>query len=147
MATATKRDRSMSENQTCYSFTLLLAGFDEITSELEDAVYEAGCSDALLGIHAGNPYLAFDREAESLEEAIKSAIKAVEKIQATGLSIEVISVIPPGADTIDNFNAYLRMRRRLVHTDMTKELLGRIEEVLTAVLEHDPSELNRMLAK
>jgi hypothetical protein len=143
-----KHDSHMSKQQECYSFTLLLAGFDDITQELEDAVFEAGCADALLGIHCGIPYLAFDREASSLDEAIKSAIAAVEKVQARGIKIEVVRVIPPGEDTIEKFNAYLRLRRQyLGDKGFPPELREQIVKFLAMLLEHDPEQLKAMLAK
>ncbi len=75
-----------------FSFTLLLSGFSEITTEIANAVYEAGCDDALLGTRSGKPYLAFDREAESLEDAVASAIENVEGINKE-LNIEVANIV------------------------------------------------------
>lgn len=145
MATAfdqyTKDETEMRE---CFSFTLILSGFDEITSAIEDAIYEAGCSDAMLGIHAGSPYLAFDREAESLEEAIRSAIKNVEQ---AGHGIEVVRVIPPGADTIDTINAYLQVRRQVLRKieSLGPDVAHRVDEFLAALAECNPAALTHAL--
>jgi len=38
-----------------------------------DALYEAGCDDGTVVTREGVTYIAFDREAESLEEAIRTA--------------------------------------------------------------------------
>lgn len=85
MATA-ERDKHMPDPRDCHSFTLLLSGFDELTAEIENRLFDAGCEDATLGIQAGTPYLAFDRDAESFEEAMNSAIRDVEH---SGLGIQV----------------------------------------------------------
>jgi hypothetical protein len=147
MATAFEPKHTKPNAREVFSFTLILAGFEEITSELENAIYEAGCSDALLGIHAGTPYLGFDREAETLDGAIKSAIRDVERASSmSGIPVEAVRVIPPGADTIENFNAYLRLRRQFAQ-GLPRELAERMEQVLAALLEHDPEELRRMLSK
>ena len=57
-----------------YQFTLVLDGVDEKTSGLEDALFEAGCDDALINYKNGVVYLDFDREGEDLERIIISAI-------------------------------------------------------------------------
>ena len=90
-----------------YSFTLILGGFSDLTEEIETALFEAGCDDALLGIHNGKPYLEFDRESDSLKNAIISAIRDVQK---TGKGITIIKVQPPGMDIIDMVNDLLRIR-------------------------------------
>ena len=116
-----------------HSFTLILSAFEEITDEIETALFEAGCNDALLGIHAGSPYLAFDREAKSLELAIRSAIKSVEGCSP---KIEVVRVVPPGADTIEVINAYLKLRKELrTQSNMPPELLRKIDECMSAIAE------------
>jgi hypothetical protein len=67
----------MSEKKT-HSFSLVLGGVNEHTPELEEKLYAADCHDALVHFRKGTVYLDFDRQAESLEEAIISAIKAIE---------------------------------------------------------------------
>ena len=61
-----------------YTFTLVLSGFSELREDMEDRLFESGCDDALLSFRDGVPYLDFDREAETLREAILSAIINVE---------------------------------------------------------------------
>jgi predicted DNA-binding transcriptional regulator AlpA len=68
-----------------YSFTLILSVADGITQEVEDALFEAGCDDALLGSRNGVLFLDFDREADSMEAAIISAIRDVRK---AGLGVQ-----------------------------------------------------------
>ena len=49
-----------------FSFTVILEGFSDITEELENRLFEAGCDDTLLRCCDGVVYLEFDREAGSL---------------------------------------------------------------------------------
>ena len=58
-----------------YQFSLILSGVDIDTPNLEDSLFEAGCDDALINSSSRTVYLDFDRESESLESAIISAIK------------------------------------------------------------------------
>ena len=83
-------------NQTAYAFTLVLRGINEITTELEDALFESGCDDALLHSNNGSIFLEFDRMDSSLEAAVHSAIKDVEKNK----NIEVAVVEPADFVTI-----------------------------------------------
>ena len=62
-----------------YSFTLILFGMREISVEVENALYEAGCDDGTLGLRAGVPYLDFERASRSYEAAVASAIRDVGK--------------------------------------------------------------------
>lgn len=61
-----------------HTFTLLLVNEHELTTELEDALFEAGCDDGMLFSKNQVVYIEFDRDADSLEEAIVSAINEVE---------------------------------------------------------------------
>ena len=54
-----------------------------------DALYEAGCSDSSPGVLAGQPLVEFDREAESLEAAITSAVS---QIESTGASVQGVEL-------------------------------------------------------
>ncbi len=67
----------MSTRQSLHSFTLFLAGADVLGDEQLDALYEAGCDDALFGVRDGVQYAAFDRQAVSFSEALASAIRDV----------------------------------------------------------------------
>jgi hypothetical protein len=44
---------------------------------IEDLIYDAGCSDALVCSQNGKAYLEFDREADNKDQAIESALKAL----------------------------------------------------------------------
>ena len=72
-----------------YNFTLTLSGVTYETEGLEDALYESGCNDALICTYGNSIYVEFDREADSLDEAIASA---VENIESAGIGAVVASV-------------------------------------------------------
>ena len=62
---------------TKYEFTLILKGQLELTEEVADELFEAGCNDGTPGTCNGVFSIDFHREATSLEEAIRSAIADV----------------------------------------------------------------------
>ena len=62
-----------------YQFTLVYEGPAELTQELEDAIFRAGCGDATLGISEGRLVLDFCRRSTSFEEALVSAIGDVRR--------------------------------------------------------------------
>lgn len=74
--------------QRTYSFTFILAGVEELTIEVGDAVY-AVIDDASLWSEGPSIYLDFDREADSLGDAIGSAVKDVER---AGYSVARVDV-------------------------------------------------------
>ncbi len=85
-----------------YHFALILSGVTEHTEGLEDDLFEAGCDDALVFFKNNTVYLEFDRESESLDQAIISAVKSVE-----GLSSEIkVKRVEP--DTIVNLSDIAR---------------------------------------
>jgi hypothetical protein len=60
-----------------YDFTLILGEPLELTDDIADALFAAGCDDGTPGTCNGVFSIDFHREAASLEEAIRSAIKDV----------------------------------------------------------------------
>ena len=66
-----------------YEFSLVLAGA-EVSNDDCDALYEAGCDDGTVITRNGVTYVAFDREAESLEDAIRSATA---QVRAAGFDV------------------------------------------------------------
>ena len=69
---------------------------NKITSDLEDSLYESGCDDAMVHSGNGSISLTFDRLDTSLEKAVSSAIKDVEKNQ----KLEVAVVEPADFVTV-----------------------------------------------
>lgn len=62
-----------------WSFTLTLEGAEQLlTPEVHNALFEAGCGDALFSIVDGVQYAEFDRVAPSLDGAVSSAVAAIE---------------------------------------------------------------------
>jgi hypothetical protein len=73
-----------------HSFTLHVAGISVEGDRYEDALFEAGCDDALVGVLGGEIFLDFDREAPSFDEAVNSAVKNVERAGGKVVKIERI---------------------------------------------------------
>lgn len=63
-----------------FEFTLVVEGPDVHGDKTVNALFEAGCDDALVRSSEGIQYLDFDREAESLEEAVLSAVAEIESV-------------------------------------------------------------------
>jgi hypothetical protein len=74
---------------TTYDFEVVLASHIEMTEELADRLYEAGCDDGLPGMACGVACISFSREADSLESAIRSAIADV---QRAGCTVERVQI-------------------------------------------------------
>lgn len=70
-------------------FTVILDGVTEMTDEVANALYESGCDDASPGSCNGVAHVAFDREAGSLEGAIRSAIADIRKAGFQPLRVEI----------------------------------------------------------
>jgi hypothetical protein len=77
-----------------WEFCLALKGAADCTVELANALFEAGCDDATLSKSHGRLWLDFDRESESLEKAILTAIADV---RAAGRKLR----IPLDAECVD----------------------------------------------
>lgn len=70
-----------------YGFTVQVAGIDPTRDNYEDALYEAGCDDALVVVLGGSLHLDFHRMAATFDDAVRSASKDVE--QAGGKVVKV----------------------------------------------------------
>lgn len=68
-----------------FAFTIWIKSDARDFDDVSNSVYEAGGDDTVVGELAGKPYVAFDREAESLEDALRSALQT---IRAAGLEAE-----------------------------------------------------------
>jgi hypothetical protein len=56
-----------------FDFQLFLANVDRSNEEMAEALYAAGCDDGTLFSSNGEVAVGFSREANSLEEAVRSA--------------------------------------------------------------------------
>jgi len=74
---------------TKYVFTLVLSGSLELSEDIADALFEAGCNDGTPGTSGGVFSIDFHREGNSLEEAIRSAIADV---QSAGYEVERVEI-------------------------------------------------------
>ena len=77
-----------------YQFMLIVEGPDLQEDGRLDALYEAGCDDALVGCSHGVQYLDFDRDAPTRVGAVASAIADVERVDC----VRVVRVLDPGAE-------------------------------------------------
>ncbi len=87
-----------------FQFTLVLAGVSEITPELADELYEATNGDIEFSMRDGIAVLEFNRQAESLRQAITSAVNAVE---GCNLGVRVVRVETADANIVAKCNADL----------------------------------------
>lgn len=72
-----------------YDFTVVLKGAPELTDELADKLFAAGCDDGTPGMCAGQTVIDFHRNADSLEAAIRSAVASV---AAAGCTVECVQL-------------------------------------------------------
>ncbi len=79
-----------------YEFTLIVEGTDFLDDAVFDAVYEAGCDDATVGVTCGVPCADFSREGASFEEAVFSAIRDLESVEG----ITVVRIADAGLVSI-----------------------------------------------
>ncbi len=63
-----------------HHFTLIVDGPDLQDDASIDALFEAGCDDATVGRTGGIQYLDFDRDAATRDEAIRSALTDVGRV-------------------------------------------------------------------
>ena len=73
---------------TVYSFTVQVTGINVSEDGFQDALFEAGCADALPVVVDGTLFLDFDREAPSYNSAISSAKRDIEHAGGRVLQIE-----------------------------------------------------------
>jgi hypothetical protein len=72
-----------------YEFTLILRGSLDLTEDIADELYEAGCDDGTPGTCEGVFSIDFHREAESLEQAIRSAIG---NVKTAGYQVDHVEI-------------------------------------------------------
>jgi hypothetical protein len=72
-----------------YDFTVILALGTDLTDDLANSLFEAGCDDGSPGSCEGVVSIDFHREADSLEAAIRSAIADVQKAHCTVDSVKI----------------------------------------------------------
>ena len=73
---------------TIYHFTILIRDASAETENLEDRLFAAGCDDALVCFHNQTVYLEFDRESESADLAIQTALADIKKAGFSSLVLQ-----------------------------------------------------------
>lgn len=86
---------------TEYAFTLIIEGIPDLTPEVMDALFEAGCDDATIMMQADRVSMAFDRAGPTLKDAMVSAIRDVQKASIGARVIRVEGTEPGSAQEID----------------------------------------------
>ena len=72
-----------------WRFTIRLKDIDALSDNLMEALFASGCTDAVPASSCGEAWIDFDREAKTLEEAMRSAVHDVRQI---GLKIARVEV-------------------------------------------------------
>jgi transcriptional/translational regulatory protein YebC/TACO1 len=72
-----------------YDFTLILSAVSELSDQLVEDLYEAGCDDGSPFSRGGVVAVTLHREADSLEQAIRSGIADVQKAGCRVARVEI----------------------------------------------------------
>lgn len=72
-----------------YRFTIFLKDVGAMTEDIAESLYVAGCDDSSPGSHGGQTYAAFDRDANSLESAVASAVA---NVRSAGYAIDRVQI-------------------------------------------------------
>lgn len=72
-----------------YEFDVILKDVREVTDDQADALFAGGCDDATPASCEGLAWLHFDRQANSLEDAIRSAIA---QVQSAGFNVSKVEL-------------------------------------------------------
>jgi hypothetical protein len=92
----------MNRSMPTFDFQLVLGDIEAMNEEIADALYEAGCDDGTAFSSNGIAAIGFSREAQSLEEAVRSAIADVNKA-----GLVVTRVASPDDSVYDKINQEL----------------------------------------
>ncbi|MBW3597797.1 MAG: hypothetical protein KY475_11040 [Planctomycetes bacterium] len=81
-----------------YGFTVFL-DLEEMSEDDAERLYVAGCDDGLCCSSCGRAYVGFDREARSLEDALRSALADVRK---AGFRVTRVELEPEDLAVLEN---------------------------------------------
>jgi hypothetical protein len=104
--------------ETEHDFTLVLDLPSVLTSEMEDALFEAGCDDCTISVYSGRLVLTFTRVAGSMDQAITSAIRDV---RAANIGATVLRVDDCNLVTQSEIARKIARTRQQVHQYITGE--------------------------
>ena len=82
----------MATSLPVHDFSVRTAGVSVLDDSVFDALFEAGCDDALVGTDPDGDFLDFGRVAPTLDEAVASARAAIESVPG----LRVLRVEPYG---------------------------------------------------
>jgi hypothetical protein len=105
--------------QTCdreFDFALVLSGITELSEEVMDNLFAAGCNDATPTLVYGNIWLEFSRTSRSLKDAILSAIRDVCK---SNIGAKVVQVAECDLVTQSEIARRIGKSRQYVHQLIT----------------------------
>lgn len=74
-----------------YEFSIIASGLDPEAGDFEARFYNSGCDDALVAFQRGHTIVDFAREANSIDDAIASAI---ENVRSAGATVEHVEPDP-----------------------------------------------------
>jgi hypothetical protein len=72
-----------------YEFDVMLKDLSEVTDDQADRLFAAGCDEGTPASCDGQAWIHFDKEAASLEEAIRSAVA---QIRAAGFQVSKVEL-------------------------------------------------------
>jgi hypothetical protein len=99
-----------------HDFVLVLTGVNELTPEMEDALFEAGCDDATISVRSGRIFLTFTRESVSIRNAILSAIR---NVRDAAIGADVLRVDDCNLVTQADIARKIGRHRQVVHQFIT----------------------------
>ena len=102
-------------NQQEFDFALILSGPTDMTPEVSDGLFQAGCDDATLSLQFGVLYLEFSRRAGSLKEAI---LCAIHDVRQAGVGADVVRVDECNLVTMAEIGRRMGRSRQMVHQYM-----------------------------
>jgi len=88
---------------TMYEFDVVLKDATEVTDEQADLLFAAGCDDGTPACCNGIAWIHFDREARSLEEAIRLAVA---QVQAAGFRVFKVELDADSAVSLGEFRGH-----------------------------------------
>jgi hypothetical protein len=116
--TETKEMNTRVPCETEHDFVLVLTGISELSEEMENALFDAGCDDCTISLRSARVFLTFNRTADSMEMAILSAIRDVRRanIGATVLWVDDCNLV-----TQSEIGRKIGRPRQQVHQYVTGE--------------------------
>jgi hypothetical protein len=101
--------------KTEHDFVLVLTATSKLTPAAEDALFEAGCDDATISARSGRAYLTFSRAANSMKDAI---ISAIHDVQRANIGVNVLRVDTCNLVTQADIARKIGRSRQLIHQYM-----------------------------